>query len=220
MEHEIKNHWVVHEPTQGHPISIRALKPKGSSLDLRPHNRTFHPCAFADLEEMKLAFESEALMLNQRGYNVYFIMNEIREDFKENIAVKDADISARTTLLIDIDRNGDTSCPADSEELQAAEELADRVERYLLGEGFPRPAWVESGNGMHLYFRLSAIPNTPDCTQALEAFLKGLANQLKHPLVGIDTTVFNASRITKVIGTVARKGQESEGREFRIARLR
>jgi hypothetical protein len=31
--------------------------------------------------------------------------------------------------------------------------------------------------------------------------------------------VFNASRITKVVGTVARKGLESEDRPYRMARV-
>ena len=35
----------------------------------------------------------------------------------------------------------------------------------------------------------------------------------------VDTTVHNASRITKMIGTVARKGKESAGRPYRKAKM-
>jgi len=55
--------------------------------------------------------------------------------------------------------------------------------------------------------------------KAVEQFLKALAVRFNNSVVGADTSVFNASRITKVIGTVARKGIASEGRPYRIARL-
>jgi len=37
--------------------------------------------------------------------------------------------------------------------------------------------------------------------------------------MSIQELVFNASRITKVVGTIARKGPESEGRPYRMARV-
>jgi hypothetical protein len=54
---------------------------------------------------------------------------------------------------------------------------------------------------------------------AVELFLKGLAERFNNEMVGIDTSVFNPSRITKVIGTMSRKGVASEDRPYRIARL-
>ena len=46
-----------------------------------------------------------------------------------------------------------------------------------------------------------------------------LANKFDNEIVKIDTVVYNASRITKVVGTIARKGLESEGRPYRMARV-
>jgi hypothetical protein len=46
---------------------------------------------------------------------------------------------------------------------------------------------------------------------------KGLADKFDNNIVKVDTSVFNASRITKVVGTIARKGIESEGRPYRKA---
>ena len=51
------------------------------------------------------------------------------------------------------------------------------------------------------------------------SLLKNLATEFDNDTVKIDTTVFNASRITKVVGTFARKGLESEGRPYRMARV-
>jgi hypothetical protein len=146
-------------------------------------------------------------------------MNRIRSNFNSNEAVKDVDIIQRTTLLIDIDRVGDTSRPATDMEVDAAFHLADQIEGYLHGEGFPKPWRVHSGNGCHLYYRMSSVPNSAGERDVVERFLKGLASRFNNDIVGVDTSVFNASRITKVIGTVARKGAESADRPFRIARL-
>lgn len=216
---EIKNHWRVHPVAVGHPISIRALKPKGCNLDLRPINRIFHPDNFGSIDEMKTRFEAEAVDLNNKGYNVYCVMNRIRSDFKANGSVTDADITHRNVILIDIDRVGDTSCPATDDEVHAAFELGESVLQYLANLGFPTPHRVHSGNGLHLNFHLKPEPETDVVRANVESLLKGLAAQFNNDVVGIDTSVFNASRITKVIGTIARKGEESEGREFRRAKM-
>lgn len=219
MSHEIKNHWSIHVPLNNRPISLRAIKPKGSRQDLFPLNRTYHPSDYDSLNALKSAFEVDALSLNNKGYNVYTVMNPIRSDFLGNGAVKDADITHRSIVLIDIDRSGDTNCPASDSEIEAAFDLAQKVAAYLKAEGFSDPYRVHSGNGCHLYYRVSETLQTATISQDVERFLKGLARQFNNSVVGIDTSVYNASRITKVIGTIARKGIESEGRPFRMARL-
>lgn len=219
MTPEIKNHWIVHPPRPDRPISLRALKPQGSELQLFTQNRTYHPSEYASFEDLKTAFERDAQKLNNAGYNVYTPLNMIRSDFHRQEAVKDADITNRTTLLIDIDRVGDTSCPATDAEIVAAFDLGHQIESYLVNEGFPAPTRVHSGNGCHLYYRIPSVPNSESVKNSIEQFLKGLATKFNNDIVGVDTSVFNASRITKVIGTLARKGVESEGRPYRIARM-
>lgn len=219
MTSEISKHWFVHPPSSESPISLRALKPAGWSLNLYPVNRTYHPRDYQSLEALKAAFERDALALNERGYNIYTVMNRIRTDLFYNRAVKDDDIIERTKILIDIDRVGDTSNPATDAEVQASFDLAQVICGFLTSKDFPQPKWVHSGNGTHLYLDLE--PCTSDVLDSMTVgrLLKGLAEQFNNDVVGVDTTVFNAARITKVIGTVARKGKESEGRPFRIARL-
>jgi len=53
----------------------------------------------------------------------------------------------------------------------------------------------------------------------VQSLLKQLAAEFDNATVKIDTTVFNASRITKVVGTIARKGMESQGRPYRMAQV-
>jgi hypothetical protein len=219
MDKEIVNHWVVHPLVEGKPVSLRALKPKGSPLSLFPKNRTFHPMDYSSPDELKDNFERAALSLNADGYNVYVVMNQIRDDFRGSGAIKDSDITHRTTILVDIDRIGDTSCPASQSEIEASFELSHRIESYLRGQNLSRPLRVHSGNGCHLYYRIPAMAQSPFVTATFERFLKGLATRFNNTLVGVDTSVFNASRITKVVGTVARKGVESVDRPYRMARI-
>lgn len=218
QETEIAKHWTV-QPFDGAPLSLRALKPKGSRANLFPLNITYRPDAYSSSEALQRAFEADALRLNSEGYNIYCVMNRIREDFPEREAVKDADISDRTMLLIDIDRVGDTSCPATDDEINAAFELGDSVSQHLANLSFSQPHRVHSGNGLHLYYHVKPEPETDVVRASVESLLKGLATQFNNKVVGIDTSVFNASRITKVIGTIARKGEESAGRVFRMAKL-
>jgi len=49
--------------------------------------------------------------------------------------------------------------------------------------------------------------------------LHDLASRFDNSVVGIDKAVFNASRITKVPGTVMRKGQETPERPYRVAEV-
>ena len=76
-----------------------------------------------------------------------------------------------------------------------------------------------SGNGVHVYYQLEGIENTEQSNLLIRDVLIALGQQFDTPEVAIDKSVFNASRITKVPGTFMRKGQASEGRPYRMARL-
>ena len=69
------------------------------------------------------------------------------------------------------------------------------------------------------YYVLPLCANDKSSKNYVQSLLKALATQFDNSTVQIDTTVFNASRITKVVGTIARKGPESEGRPYRMARV-
>jgi hypothetical protein len=221
MNDPIRDHWRVHPFEGTHPIAMRALKPAGSTQNLYPVNKLYRPVDFESSEALMQQFERDALELSHRGYNVYTVMNVIREDLPANRAVGDADIVARRLLLIDIDRVGDTKNPATNEEVAGAFDLANSVATYLHDQGFPKPLWVHSGNGAHLYYRIQPFQPFDEALigTSVSALLKGIAKRFNNEIVGVDTSVSNPSRITKVIGTLARKGVESEGRPFRVAKL-
>ena len=146
-------------------------------------------------------------------------MNPIKSDFACHGAAKDADIERRTSMLVDIDRKKDTSCPASEEEVDAARAVARSIRDYLASLGWPSPIAMESGNGFHLYYPLANLENSEAVSAQIKRTLNVLATKFDNDTVGVDRVVYNAGRITKIPGTIARKGTESEGRPYRMAMI-
>ena len=165
---------------------------------------------------MKLAFEKKAIELNAQGYNIYITLNPIKSDFKGQSA-SDVDMAYRDLMLVDIDRTGDTTQPATDTDIANAKALAEQIMQFLADQGWPKPFQVMSGNGWHLYYSLNQLANNPETTDLIKSTLKSLAKRFNNPDVSVDVTVFNASRITKVPGTIMRKGQETPSRPYRRA---
>jgi hypothetical protein len=145
-------------------------------------------------------------------------MNPIKESFTGNSA-SDEDIEHRNLLLIDIDRAQKASAPANQAELDAALVLANDISKYLKSQGWDEHLRVMSGNGYHLYYALNQLPNDIPHKNLVTRALRELADHFNNSVVKVDTVVFNASRITKVPGTIAYKGIESPDRPYRMARV-
>jgi hypothetical protein len=215
---ETRKMWSIFAVGAKNPISLRAIWPKRAGPSEPPVNVTFTAADFPDIDDRRAAFEADALRLNQQGYNVYVVMNPIRPGFSGK-AVSDRDIEFRDLLLIDLDRAGKTDCPASDDEIEAAAQLADKIAARLQAQGWDEPLRMMSGNGVHLYLVLDQLPNDDASRDKVQALLGELALEFNTDAVKVDTTVYNAGRITKVPGTVARKGEESEGRPYRMARV-
>jgi len=211
---EIKNLWKIKVIGEDSILELRAIKKQAGKPEII--TKLFKGKDFSSIAGMQWAFEREALRLNMMGYNIYVVMNSINDDFMGSSA-SDKDIAYRNLLLIDIDRH-DTKNPANQEELDAAKALSDKVTQYLKNDGWANPIKVMSGNGYHLYYPLNNIANSDNIRDSIKDFLKDLADIFDTDMVKIDTSVFNASRITKVVGTIAYKGEESDDRPYRMAR--
>lgn len=220
---EIKNLWKIIVVDLKSIIELRAFKPTSLPMKLfkgkdNVVTMLFKGINYSSVKDLRLAFEQEALKLNADGYNIYIVMNPINAGFTAGSA-GDKDIDYRDLLLIDIDRSGTSKEPASDEELEAARELADDIASYLKLGGLDDPLRVMSGNGYHLYYILDNVANSPENTQRIKDFLNDLATEFDNDIVKVDTCVFNASRITKVVGTIARKGEETVERPYRMAVL-
>jgi hypothetical protein len=216
---EIQKMWQIFAVSKDSVLELRALWPKGIGENRGPVFRHFIAANYESKSKLKEAFETAALDLNRQGFNVYIVMNPIRSDFTGPGCAKDADIIFRDLLLIDIDRLGDTSQPASQGELDEAEALATVVATTLGDQGWPKPILMMSGNGYHLYYVLDDVANDEESTALIRNTLKTLAATFNTETIGIDTTVSNASRITKVPGTFACKGVETADRPYRMAKV-
>lgn len=213
---ELSKIWQLIQVGHGQTLELRAITPKGSSQIGKPIVKHFKATGFKSVDSIKDQFEEAALELNKRGYNIYIVMNPINPQMNGDSA-SDSDITCRRLLLIDIDRATRTSQPATDIEIEMATEVADRVCTFMTEKGFPIPVRMMSGNGHHLYYPLNDLPNTPEITTAIRTLLTSLAHKFDTTAHRIDTAVFNASRITKVPGTIARKGAETAERPYRMA---
>lgn len=209
----IKQLWKIIDTAPSSVIELRAIDPHKKQPPVTQH---FRGTSYRSVEACRVAFEAHALHLNGSGYNCYVVMNPIKPEFQGRAAA-DVDIACRKLLLVDIDRAAPAKEPATDAEVDAARETADRVVAYISNMGIEPPIRTMSGNGHHIYYKLPEFPNDKESTRAVELLLKELANKFNNEVVKIDTTVSNASRITKVVGTIARKGLESENRPYRMA---
>lgn len=139
---------------------------------------------------------------------------------------EDGDVPARRFLFVDIDRRKtpDTMhLSATDDEKVAAGELADRVQDTMTGLGWSAPLKVDSGNAYHLYYRLSTPqpggPVADPLADPLAILLRLLGEQLNTDAAEIDRKVFNANRITKLPGTMARKGPNTGDRPHRLCQV-
>jgi hypothetical protein len=208
---EIKKIWRIKALGPTSVLELRAIHPTRKPISI-----LFKGESFASAEGLKLAFEKEALRLNVAGYNIYYVMNPIRQDF-ESGSVKDKDIECRDLLLIDIDKVENKGESSTNTELEAAHLLSEQIADYLESAGWDKPIRMMSGNGYHLYYILDELPNDEKTKALVEGALHELANKFNNDIVAVDTVVFNASRITKVPGTIARKGPNTAERPHRMA---
>jgi predicted transcriptional regulator len=129
----------------------------------------------------------------------------------------DADILQRDWLLIDIDPVRRAGISATESEMQVAIDLANRMRDDLSSNGWPSPLLCCSGNGSYLLYRVS-LPNDDQSTDLVRRTLIGLGARYDTDAVKVDRSTFNPSRIAKLIGTYARKGENFKGRDSVPAR--
>jgi archaellum biogenesis ATPase FlaH len=159
----------------------------------------------------------------------YFAMNEIdigcySRDQRDKIiqnpkaTTKDSDIIGRNWILIDCDPKRPTGVSATDTEKESAHKTAQRVYKWLRTQGFEEPVIADSGNGYHLIYRVQA-ENSPEIAEIIKNLLKVLDMYFSDGKTGIDTAVFNAARVTKLYGTLAQKGQDTQERPHRMSKI-
>jgi P4 family phage/plasmid primase-like protien len=127
-----------------------------------------------------------------------------------NSAASGADIARRLRILIDLDPPRPPATNATDAEKRAAREQAEQVREWLCSKGWPAPALADSGNGWHLLYHVD-LPNDAASTE----LIKGLLKRLKQLFPLVDAGNYDPSRISKLYGTWARKGEHTDERPWR-----
>ena len=161
---------------------------------------------------------------------VYVTLNPVLPDLLARAAnrvelyarhtTSDGEIVRRRWLLVDLDPQRPAGISSTDEEHQAALLRARECRDWLKQERWPDPVFADSGNGAHLLYRIDA-PNNAAAKNLLSASLAALASRFSDNRVSVDPTTFNASRISKLYGTLAAKGDSvpALGRIHRLARM-
>lgn len=128
---------------------------------------------------------------------------------------RDADIERADWIYLDFDplRKSQTSATADEKE--AALEVQQKVLAHLREMGV-EPLRTDSGNGYGLFVKLppGIKPNSPEAVR-VKAFVADISARSSTDRVKIDTSVTNAARITRLIGMLNRKGDNTPERPHR-----
>jgi hypothetical protein len=142
--------------------------------------------------------------------------NRLRMVGRSDALTGDHDILRRRWLPIDLDPRRPAGISSNEEEHRLALDRARTVAAYLTKLGWPAPIIADSGNGVHLLYLIDLPVDDGGLVQRL---LARLAEQFDDDKVCVDKGVFNPSRIWKLYGTMARKGDATPDRPHRMARL-
>jgi hypothetical protein len=132
------------------------------------------------------------------------------------LACSSGDISRRAWILIDFDPVRPPKVSATDEEKYIALMKMRAARDYLLSECAPPMLEADSGNGAHLLLPCD-LPNSTDSARLVRGFLEFLSAKFTDAQVKVDTVNWNADRITKAYGTMARKGPDTAERPHRLS---
>ncbi|NLB01111.1 MAG: hypothetical protein GX837_09175, partial [Methanomicrobiales archaeon] len=137
---------------------------------------------------------------------------------RKDATTADADIIRRRWFPVDIDPVRPSGVSSTDVEHEAALEAAGRIAGYLAEQGFPAPIRADSGNGAHLLYRID-LPNDEAATALVKGCLATLDALFSNETVAVDTANHNAARIWKLYGTMSRKGDSTQERPHRRAKV-
>jgi hypothetical protein len=166
--------------------------------------------------------------LNGKFSGIYTTINEPLSDLLARSAntVKpfassttgDAEILRRNWLLLDFDPDRPAGISSTDTEHAEAITKARSVRSSLSSEGWPMPVLGDSGNGAHLLYSIE-LENTTETSNLIRSVLQAIHLRYSTKTVKTDLAVFNASRISKIYGTLVKKGDSTSDRPHRVSRI-
>ncbi len=180
---------------------------------------------FDDLGKLARA----AVTYDGKAEGLYFTLNPVNpalvarahnrvKEYAEHTTT-DNDIVKRISLPIDFDSVRPAGISASNTEKQAALERAWVCRAWLSTQSWPEPIFADSGNGAHLVYAID-LPHNAESTELVKNCLLALSAWFSDDVVKVDASTSNASRIFKLYGTLACKGDSTAERPHRRAAIR
>lgn len=162
----------------------------------------------------------EAVRPYTDSYNLYFTLNTINpacysREQKDKIVLRpknttqDSEILCRNYVLIDLDPKRPSGVCSTKEEATRAHEKGKEVIKFLMDNGFYEPLVVFSSSGIHIYLKC-ALLNNEENTKLVKRFLNAISMLFSDDDVDCDTSVYNAARISRLIGSYSCKGANND----------
>jgi hypothetical protein len=225
--------------------TLRTLFFPGQLVELRVLSKTRGACNLYYDNPDELAQVAEDFSRDKSYKGVYVTLHEIdRKILKEkrgiilnsiiNLekrvtkATENPDIKAFCWFLIDIDPERPSDASSTVTEKRAAMDVANKVIEYLASQRWPEPVLADSGNGWHVLYRID-LPCFKEqegqivgtgYSWLLHQCLQALSKMFTVPAAKVDTSVWKAAQITKLYGTMTRKGENTTERPWRKSKLK
>jgi len=177
------------------------------------------------------AFEQAAAALEAaKAPGIYFVLNPVAPallarsanrlkaaDQKTSLTT-DRDVTCLRWLYLDLDPVRPAGISSTDAELAAAVAVRHAIavglkERFKIEVSSMVPAI--SGNGAHLLVRLPDLPNEEKSVLLVKRLLAAVKHEWETDQVDVDPKMYNPSRICKLYGTTARKGDSTPERPHR-----
>jgi len=179
---------------------------------------TDHGTAAKTISKLDQLAEPEGIYVSLNQCNPALIARA-NNRLKTNVGrTQDIDIEHLENLLIDVDPKRPAGISATEGEKNGAVSAIKSIWHDLKNRGWPDPLRGDSGNGEHLIYKID-LPNTEENVQLIKDVLVALDQKHSTDAVEIDTKVFNPARLCKVYGTIARKGDRTDDRPYRKAKI-
>ncbi|MBI3863737.1 MAG: AAA family ATPase [Planctomycetia bacterium] len=150
-------------------------------------------------------------------------VNRIRDFVGKGKTTSDNEIVVRRWLPLDIDpARPVVGIPATQEEYERAAVVREKLYEWLRGFGLPEMIEADSGNGVLLLLPVD-LPNDDESKELCRRFLLACEQHREKLNWGegakIDCSMFNAARVSRLMGLKNRKGDNTPERPHRCSRV-
>lgn len=205
--------------------ALNALYPDSVPLEMRVITKSTLLGTASGVYNNYDILAEHALELNAQGYNIYITVNGtklfVTNSWSPNArcTTKDRDVPWYRYLFVDFDPVRAPNTSSTHEEKTEALKTATAVRGYLADRGWPEPFVADSGNGFHLLYRVH-LSIDPENIAMMRQCLGALDAKFSNEACKVDTTTYNPARITKLYGTLTRKGANTSDRPHRRSELK